>query len=243
MEVLLTILIQANTNITNNQNIGTLDIKANTTYAGNGSITNALDVNGTQTQFTIDNNGTLTLAENANTANSVKTITNEGTIIGNLINSLDSTTWITTDWTFGVLQGNFTNNGNLTALTDTTTGSITGNLTNGNNGIITTLNTSKVGGSIANNGNLANVIVDADKILTGNGSITNSLVVEKNNGGSGYTLTIGSGTDTLKFNAANNGIINNAGTIAGNITNVNDSTIADFTNSGILQTLEALMVL
>ncbi|WP_230846913.1 hypothetical protein, partial [Helicobacter pullorum] len=116
---------QANTNITNNQNIGTLDINANTTYAGAGSITNALNVTGNTTQFTISNgagnNGTLTLAENANTANSVKTITNEGTIIGNLINTL------TTDWTFGVLQGNFTNNGNLTAFN---TGSITGILTN-----------------------------------------------------------------------------------------------------------------
>ncbi|WP_158653938.1 beta strand repeat-containing protein, partial [Helicobacter pullorum] len=222
---------QANTNITNNQNIGTLDINANTTYAGNGSITNALDIDGAQTQFTISdgagNNGTLTLAENANTANSVKTITNDGTIIGNLINTL------TTDWTFGVLQGNFTNNGELTALTDTTTGSITGNLTNESGGIINTLNTSKVGGSIANNGNLVNVIVDSNKTLTGNGSITNSLVVEKNNGGNGYTLTIGNnGAGNLNFNAANNGIINNAGTINGNITNVNNSTIADFTNSG-----------
>ncbi|WP_143421800.1 S-layer family protein, partial [Helicobacter pullorum] len=217
---------QANTNITNNQNIGTLDIKANTTYAGAGSITNALDINGAQTQFTISdgagNNGTLTLTNTAG-ANSVKTITNEGTIIGNLTNTL------TTDWTFGVLQGNFTNNGNLTAFN---TGSITEILTNGNNGIINTLNTSKVGGSIANNGNLVNVIVDADKTLTGNGSITNSLVVQKNNGGNGYTLTIGSGgTGNLDFKATN-GIINNAGTINGNITNVSGSTIADFTNSG-----------
>ncbi|WP_179854166.1 beta strand repeat-containing protein, partial [Helicobacter pullorum] len=217
---------QANTNITNNQNIGTLDIKANTTYAGAGSITNALDINGAQTQFTISdgagNNGTLTLTNTAG-ANSVKTITNEGTIIGNLTNTL------TTDWTFGVLQGNFTNNGNLTAFN---TGSITEILTNGNNGIINTLNTSKVGGSIANNGNLVNVIVDADKTLTGNGSITNSLVVQKNNGGNGYTLTIGSGgTGNLNFKATN-GTINNAGTIVGNITNVDGSTIADFTNSG-----------
>ena len=129
---MLTILIttltnnQANTNITNNQNIGTLDIKANTTYAGNGSITNALKVTGSTTQFTINSNGTLTLTDTAG-ANSVKTITNEGTIIGNLTNDLTRT-----DWNFGVLQGNFTNNGSLTALTDTTTGSITGNLTNGN---------------------------------------------------------------------------------------------------------------
>ena len=66
---------QANTNITNNQNIGTLDIKANTTYAGNGSITNALKVTGNTTQFTISNNNsgvtnTLTLTNTA-AANSV----------------------------------------------------------------------------------------------------------------------------------------------------------------------------
>ncbi|KPH49669.1 hypothetical protein HPU229336_07130, partial [Helicobacter pullorum] len=156
-------------------------------------------------------------------ANSVKTITNEGTIIGNLINTL------TTDWTFGVLQGNFTNNGNLTEFN---TGSITGILTNGNNGIINTLNTSKVGGSIANNGNLVNLIVDSNKTLTGNGSITNSLMVEKNNSGNGYTLTIGNnGAGNLNFKATN-GTINNAGTINGNITNVDGSLIGNFTNSG-----------
>ncbi|WP_179854446.1 beta strand repeat-containing protein, partial [Helicobacter pullorum] len=219
---------KAGMQITNTQGIGTLAVDANTTYAGNGSITNALDIDRVQTQFTISNNNngvmnTLTLAENANTANSVKTITNEGTIIGNLINDLTST-----NWTFGVLQGNFTNNGNLTAFN---TGSITGILTNGNNGIINTLNTSKVGGSIANNGNLVNLIVDSNKTLTGNGSITNSLVVQDNRG-NGYTLTIGSGgTGNLNFKATN-GTIDNAGTINGNITNVSGSTIADFTNSG-----------
>uniref|UniRef100_UPI00242C9EBD beta strand repeat-containing protein n=1 Tax=Helicobacter pullorum TaxID=35818 RepID=UPI00242C9EBD len=213
---------KAGMQITNTRGIGTLAVDANTTYAGNGSITNALNVTGSTTQFTINNNGTLTLAENANTANSVKTIINKGTIIGNLINTL------TTDWTFGILQGNFTNNGNLTAFN---TGSIIGNLTNGNKGIINTLNTSKVGGSIANNGNLVNVIVDADKTLTGNGSITNSLVVQ-NNSGNGFTLTIGNnGAGNLNFKATN-GTINNAGTIVGNITNSAGSTITIFENIG-----------
>uniref|UniRef100_UPI0024307DF3 beta strand repeat-containing protein n=1 Tax=Helicobacter pullorum TaxID=35818 RepID=UPI0024307DF3 len=135
-----TLTINANANlgsgIKNNSNIANLNVKSNVTYAGNGSITNALDINGSQTQFTINNGAgnTLTLTNTAG-ANSVKTITNKGTIIGNLINTL------TTNWTFGVLQGNFTNNGELIALTDT--GSITGILTNGNNGIINTLNTSK----------------------------------------------------------------------------------------------------
>ncbi|WP_346671355.1 beta strand repeat-containing protein, partial [Helicobacter pullorum] len=215
---------KAGMQITNARGIGTLAVYANTTYVGAGSITNALDINGAQTQFTISNGAgnTLTLTNTAG-ANSVKTITNEGTIIGNLINTL------TTDWTFGVLQGNFTNNGNLTAFN---TGSIIGILTNGNNGIINTLNTSKVGGSIANDGNLVNVIVDSNKTLTGNGNITNSLVVEKNNSGNGYTLTIGNnGTGNLNFKATN-GTINNAGTINGNITNVNGSLIGNFTNSG-----------
>ena len=212
--------------ITNNSNIAKLNVNSNVTYAGAGSITNALDIDGAQTQFTISNGAgnTLTLTNTAG-ANSVKTITNEGTIIGNLINDLTST-----NWTFGVLQGNFTNNGNLTAFN---TGSITGNLTNGNNGIINTLNTSKVGGSIANNGNLVNVIVDSNKTLTGNGSITNSLVVQDNSG-NGYTLTIDNGsggTGNLKFHATN-GTIDNAGTINGNITNVDGSLIGNFTNSG-----------
>ncbi|KPH49658.1 hypothetical protein HPU229336_08390, partial [Helicobacter pullorum] len=65
---------KAGMQITNAQGIGTLAVDANTTYAGAGSITNALDIDGTQTQFTIDNNGTLTLTDTAG-ANSVKTIT------------------------------------------------------------------------------------------------------------------------------------------------------------------------
>ncbi|WP_166648705.1 hypothetical protein, partial [Helicobacter pullorum] len=41
--------------ITNDSNIAKLNVSSNVTYAGNGSITNALDIDGAQTQFTISN--------------------------------------------------------------------------------------------------------------------------------------------------------------------------------------------
>ncbi|WP_158653943.1 hypothetical protein, partial [Helicobacter pullorum] len=234
---------KAGMQITNAQGIGTLAVDANTTYAGAGSITNALDIDGAQTQFTISNgagnNGTLTLAENANTANSVKTITNEGTIIGNLINTL------TTDWIGGTLEGNFTNNSGAT-LESLSNGTITGNLINA--GSIVSLDSGTIGGSLDNQAggiintlhssvveNLSNAgvvkdfIVDSDMDYTGNGSITNSMTILNNN-----TLNIGNapsnGTININFGASATGTIGNAGTINGNITNLDTSTIKNFVN-------------
>ncbi|WP_210670813.1 S-layer family protein, partial [Helicobacter pullorum] len=235
---------KAGMQITNTRGIGTLAVYANTTYAGAGSITNALKVTGSSTQFTISNNNsgvtnTLTLTNTAG-ANSVKTITNEGAIIGNLINTL------TTDWIGGTLEGDFKNNSGAT-LQSLSNGTITGNLTNEGSivsldsgtiggsldnrtqGIIDTLNSSVVG-NLSNAGVVKDFIVDSDMDYTGNGSITNSLVVEKNNSGNGYTLTIGNnGTGNLNFKATN-GTIGNAGTINGNITNLDTSTIKNFVN-------------
>ena len=234
---------KAGMQITNTQGIGTLAVDANTTYAGAGSITNALKVTGNTTQFTINSNGTLTLAENANTANSVKTITNEGTIIGNLINTL------TTDWIGGTLEGNFTNKSGATLESlskDGNAGTITGNLIN--EGSIVSLDSGTIGGSLDNQaggiintlhssvvGNLSNVgvvkdfIVDSDMDYTGNGNITNSMTILNNN-----TLNIGNapsnGTININFGASATGTIGNAGTINGNITNLATSTIKNFTN-------------
>ncbi|WP_278917461.1 beta strand repeat-containing protein, partial [Helicobacter pullorum] len=233
---------KAGMQITNAQGIGTLAVDANTTYAGNGSITNALDIDGVQTQFTIDNNGTLTLAENANTANSVKTITNEGTIIGNLINTLS------TNWIGGTLEGNFTNksgatleslfNGNAGTITgklinagsivSLDSGTIGGSLDNQAGGIINTLHSSVVE-NLSNAGVVKDFIVDSDMDYTGNGSITNSMTILNNN-----TLNIGNapsnGTININFGASATGTIGNAGTINGNITNLTTSTIKNFVN-------------
>ncbi|WP_166648706.1 hypothetical protein, partial [Helicobacter pullorum] len=51
---------QANTSITNSQNIGTLDIKANTTYSGAGNITNEINV---------ESGDTLTIGSGSDTLN------------------------------------------------------------------------------------------------------------------------------------------------------------------------------
>ncbi|WP_143422356.1 beta strand repeat-containing protein, partial [Helicobacter pullorum] len=234
---------KAGMQITNAQGIGTLAVYANTTYAGAGSITKALDIDGAQTQFTISNgagnNGTLTLTNTAG-ANSVKTITNEGTIIGNLINTLS------TNWIGGTLEGNFTNNRGA-ILQSLSNGTITGNLINagsivsltqgtigtslGNQagGIINTLHSSVVG-NLSNAGVVKDFIVDSDMDYTGNGSITNSMTILNNN-----TLNIGNapsnGTININFGASATGTIGNAGTINGNITNLATSTIKNFTNA------------
>ncbi|STQ88231.1 hypothetical protein [Helicobacter pullorum] len=226
--------------ITNDSNIANLNVNSNVTYAGAGSITNALDIDGAQTQFTISNgaSNTLTLTDTAG-ANSVKTITNEGTIIGNLINTLS------TDWIGGTLEGNFTNNSGAT-LQSLSNGTITGNLTN--NGSIVSLDSGTIGGSLDNQAggiintlhssvveNLSNAgvvkdfIVDSDMDYTGDGSITNSMTILNNN-----TLNIGNspnnGTININFGASATGTIGNAGTINGNITNLDTSTIKNFTN-------------
>ena len=99
---------------------------------------------------------------------------------------------------------NLTNSGSITTL------DVTGNVGNGN--------------VITNNGSIGNLNVQSSVTLDGTSNrITNSLVVN-----SGETLT---STTELQF-FASNGTLHNAGTIVGNINNLNGSTIADFDNSG-----------
>ncbi|WP_166648763.1 hypothetical protein, partial [Helicobacter pullorum] len=77
--------------------------------------------------------------------------------------------------------------------------------------------------------NIGSLIVNESVKYNGNGSdrITQALEVAKDK-----TLTIGS-NGTLSFNSKN-GSVNNLGTIAGNLSNVKDSTITNFNNSGII---------
>ncbi|OCR03004.1 hypothetical protein, partial [Helicobacter pullorum] len=98
---------------------------------------------------------------------------------------------------------NLTNSGSITTL------DVTGNVGNGN--------------VITNNGSIGNLNVQSSVTLDGSNRITNSLVVN-----SRETLT---STTELQF-FASNGTLHNAGTIVGNINNLNGSTIADFDNSG-----------
>ncbi|WP_230846914.1 hypothetical protein, partial [Helicobacter pullorum] len=85
-----------------------------------------------------------------------------------------------------------------------------------------------------NNSNIGTFIVNESVSYNGNGSdrITQALEVAKDK-----TLTIqnsGSSNGTLYFNSTTNGTINNAGTIAGNLSNVSNSTLGTFINSGTI---------
>ncbi|WP_158654106.1 beta strand repeat-containing protein, partial [Helicobacter pullorum] len=79
--VINTLIIQDNSNInngiTNNSNIGSLNLQENVTYNGSGSITNALDISSTKT-LTATNNGINILFNDDATG----TIDNAGTILG-----------------------------------------------------------------------------------------------------------------------------------------------------------------
>ncbi|WP_158653954.1 beta strand repeat-containing protein, partial [Helicobacter pullorum] len=122
-------------------------------------------------------------------------------------------------------------------------GEITGNVINGANKQIDWLkNTGSIGGSIANLGSIVALEVSGDiaggiandggigalrvnenLTYSGNGNITNALIVAE-----GKTLSAGSG---ITFNSTD-GAISNLGTIAGNLANVKGATLANFTNSG-----------
>ncbi|KAB0575393.1 hypothetical protein F7P74_02235 [Helicobacter pullorum NCTC 12824] len=209
--------------ITNNADIGTLSVGANANYIGDsGSISELLKVTGATTQFTIGGtNNTLTLGGTGN--GSVKAIENAGTIIGNLTNAT------TTDWIGGTLQGNLTNEATAT---------------------LNSLSTSAVTGSIDNKGKIGALVVDSDKAITDAGSLTESLTIEKNPNGAGYTLTINdstagaggqTGTGTLKVDftsGADANTIENAGMIAGNIANLDGSTIKIFNTGSISGSIE-----
>ncbi|WP_179853632.1 hypothetical protein, partial [Helicobacter pullorum] len=98
-----------------------------------------------------------------------------------------------------------------------------------NSGSITTIINNASNSNLTNNSNIGSLAVYENLTYTGNGSdrITQALEVAKDK-----TLTIGS-NGTLSFNSAK-GSVNNLGTIAGNLSNVKDSIITNFTNNGII---------
>ncbi|WP_179854437.1 beta strand repeat-containing protein, partial [Helicobacter pullorum] len=188
---------------------GILNIDKNTIMDNNNTITNALKVDknnsGNGYTLTINNGGSGgngTIYINFGTDAQVGTINNLGTILGSIDNQTSST--IKT-FNTGSISGSIINNANATIETL----NVTGNVTNG----------------IRNDSNIGSLIVEESVSYSGNGSdrITQALIVEKDK-----TLTAGSG---ITFNSTN-GTINNAGTINGNITNIADSILTDFTNSG-----------
>ena len=188
---------------------GILNIDKNTIMENNNTITNALKVDknnsGNGYTLTINNGGgggNGTIYIKFDTDAQVGTINNLGTILGNIDNQASS---IIKTFNTGSISGSIINNANATIETL----NVTGNVANG----------------ITNNSNIGSLIVNENVSYSGNGSdrITQALIVEKDK-----TLTAGSG---ITFSSTN-GTINNAGTINGNITNIADSILTDFTNSG-----------
>ena len=222
----MTILNNNTLNIGNAPSNGTINI--NFGASATGTIGNAGTINGNITNlatstiknFTNANTGKI----DGNIINSgiITSFTNSGSFEGNLTN--DKTIG---NLTTGAITGNITNAGSITDLN--VTGNVTNGITNKASSTITTLtinNGASLGSGIANEGNIGTLDINADTTYSGAGSITNEINVE-----SGDTLTIGSGSDTLKFNATN-GIIKNEGTIKGTIDNIKGSSILVFDNSG-----------
>ncbi|OCR16642.1 hypothetical protein [Helicobacter pullorum] len=207
--------------ITNNSNATIVNLTLNETSTITNGITNDSNIGSLdlQNNTTYSGTGSITNALdiannktlNANTNgikilfanNATGTIDNAGIILGNIDNQTNS---IIKTFNTGSISGSIINNNIIQEL------NVTGNVTNG----------------IRNNSNIGSLIVKESVSYSGSGSdrITQALIVEKDK-----TLTIGSGSDTLNFHATN-GTINNAGTINGNITNIANSILTDFTNSG-----------
>ncbi|WP_420319447.1 hypothetical protein, partial [Helicobacter pullorum] len=126
--------------ITNDSNIGSLNLQNDTTYIGSGSITNALDIAGSKT-LTATNNGINILFAN----NATGTINNAGIIDGSLTNTASST--IKT-FNTGSISGSIANDATIETLNVT---SNVGSIANNTNATIETLNVDSNVGSIANN--------------------------------------------------------------------------------------------
>ncbi|WP_279145401.1 beta strand repeat-containing protein, partial [Helicobacter pullorum] len=154
---------------------------------------------------------------------------NEGTIIGNVTN--DKGKEINLVENTGTIEGSIANSGSIN--TFKVSGTIANGILNNTNASISSITINKganLGSSgITNNSNIGTFIVKESVKYTGNGSdrITQALEVAKDK-----TLTIGS-NGTLSFNSKN-GSVNNLGTIAGNLSNVKDSIITSFNNSGTI---------
>ena len=158
---------------------------------------------------------------------------NEGTITGNVTN--DKGKEINLVENTGTIGGSIANSGSIN--TFEVSGTIANGILNDTNASISSI-TIKEGANLGSNGitnhsNIGSLIVNESVKYNGNGSdrITQALEVAKDK-----TLTIqnsGSSNGTLSFNSKN-GNINNLGTIAGNLSNVKDSTITNFINSGTI---------
>ncbi|WP_218836880.1 beta strand repeat-containing protein, partial [Helicobacter pullorum] len=157
---------------------------------------------------------------------------NEGTITGNVTN--DTGKEINLVENTGTIGGSIANSGSIN--TFKVSGTIANGIINNDNASISSITINKganLGNSgITNNSNIGTFIVNESVKYTGNGSdrITQALEVAKDK-----TLTIqnsGSSNGTLSFNSTTNGTINNAGIIEGNLSNVSNSTLANFTNFG-----------
>ncbi|KPH50814.1 hypothetical protein HPU229336_00560, partial [Helicobacter pullorum] len=124
---------------------------------------------------------------------------NDGEITGNVINDTDKQI----DWlkNTGSIGGSIANSGSIVAL------EVSGD----------------IAGGIANDGGIGALRVNENLTYSGNGNITNALIVAE-----GKTLSAGSG---ITFDSTN-GNVNNLGTIAGNLSNVSKSTLDTFNNSG-----------
>ncbi|WP_238320795.1 hypothetical protein, partial [Helicobacter pullorum] len=101
--------------ITNNSNIGSLNLQNDTTYIGTGSITNALDIAGSKTLNASTNGINILFNDDA-----TGTINNAGIISGNLNNQKGST--IKT-FNTGSIGGSIANNATIQEL------NVTGNVT------------------------------------------------------------------------------------------------------------------
>ncbi|WP_278917020.1 beta strand repeat-containing protein, partial [Helicobacter pullorum] len=126
-------------------------------------------------------------------------------------------------------QSELINDGEITGIVRNDTGKQIDVLEN--NGII--------GGGVSNDGGIGDLRVNANLAYSGSGSITNSLEVASN-------TTLNASNSTINLDS-NNGNFNNAGSISGNINNMQDSIINTFTagnisggivNNGSINTLE-----
>ena len=154
---------------------------------------------------------------------------NEGTITGNVTNEAGKEINLVENT--GTIGGSIANSGSIN--TFEVSGTIANGILNDTNASISSI-TIKEGANLGSNGitnhsNIGSLIVNESVKYNGNGSdrITQALEVAKDK-----TLTIGN-SGTLSFESTN-GTIDNAGTIAGNLSNVKDSTITNFINSGTI---------
>ena len=202
--------------ITNNSNATIVNLTLNETSTITNGITNDSNIGSLNLQENVTYNGSGSITNALDIANNKTLNANTNGIkilfANNATGTIDNA---------GTILGNIDNQTSST-IKSFNTGSISGSIINNN--IIQELNvTGNVTNGIRNDSNIGSLIVNESVSYSGSGSISNALEVAQ-----GDTLTAGSG---ITFNSTN-GTINNAGTINGNITNIADSILTDFTNSG-----------